>query len=45
MNDEDEDMTLSGEGTLETFEVDDEDEEIMEGEEDAVIAMLTMESR
>jgi hypothetical protein len=42
---EDEDMELSGEGTLDTFEIDDaSDTDIQEGAEDEVIAELTMEA-
>ena len=46
MSDDDDDMSeLSGEGTLKTYELDDADEdELMEGEEDAVIAQLTLEA-
>jgi len=46
--DEDEDdsadMTLSGEGTLTGFEIDDEEDEVAEGEEDVVVAIYTLES-
>ncbi len=35
---------LSGEGTLETFEVDDEEDEVMEGAEDEVVMVITAEA-
>jgi hypothetical protein len=50
MEDEDEDgndnasMTLQGEGTLTTFEIDDEESEVSEGEEDVPVMRLTMEA-
>jgi mannose-6-phosphate isomerase-like protein (cupin superfamily) len=41
---EETDMTLSGEGTLVTFEIDDEEDEVTEGDEDVVVMALTLEA-
>jgi hypothetical protein len=37
-------MSLSGEGTLVTFEVDDSEDEVTEGDEDVVVMALTLEA-
>jgi hypothetical protein len=37
-------MSLSGEGTLTTFEIDDEESEVAEGEEDVPVLRLTLEA-
>jgi hypothetical protein len=41
---EETDMTLGGEGTLVTFEVDDSEDEVTEGDEDVVVMALTLEA-
>ena len=42
--DEEGDMTLSGEGSLVTFEIDDEETEVSEGDEDVPVMRLTLEA-
>ncbi len=46
MDEEDDssDMTLGGEGTLVTFEIDDEETEVSEGADDEVVMVLTLEA-
>ncbi len=41
---DEDDMTLSGEGTLEEFDMDDEETEVQEGEDDVVVASVTLEA-
>jgi hypothetical protein len=42
--DEEDDMSLSGEGTLDTFEWDDEETDLEENDEDVAIAIATLEA-
>lgn len=43
-DEDDDDFRLRGEGFLDTFEFDDEDDEVEEGEEDVPVATITMEA-